>query len=107
MITIEESENYIQILEENADRETKHKLLNIYPESENAIFNFILVDFEIRIYYDEMRELLTDIIPFSSCDIEADDLEKEYENLIKKIDNIATDKLHEVVDVRILLKKIR
>ena len=27
-----------------------------------------------------MRELLTDIIPSSSCDIEADDLEKEILN---------------------------
>lgn len=105
MITIKESENYIQIYEDNATNDTKHILNNIHPNSEHMEFDYMLLDYEIKAYDLENNKTITE--RYDPATFEDADGKKEYNLTIKKIGEYIKDNIMyaDKITVKILLKK--
>lgn len=105
MITINESQNYIQIYEDDATNDTKHALNSIYPNSEHCEFNYMLIDYEIKVY--DLENNIINQKRYDPATFEEYSGEEEYNLTIKKIGEF----IHNNIDlniriaVKILLKK--
>lgn len=105
MITINESENYIQIYEDNATNDTKHILNNIHPNSEHMECDYMLLDYEIKAFDSENNKTITE--RYNPTTFEDSAGEEEYNLTIKKIGEFIKNNIMytDKITVKILLKK--
>lgn len=106
MMHIKESRNYIEIIDDEADYDTKHRLNNAYPNSEHSEFDFLVLDYVVKVYNldgeieNDLRHDLSDLE-------DIDPGEPEYNAIVNKIgkfiDSINSDFYD--ITVNILLKK--
>ena len=103
---IKESRNYIEITDDDADYDTKHRLNNVYPNSEHLEFDFLVLDYEVISY--DLDGNLENELRYTISDFEdVDSGEQEYKAIVEKIgefiDSLNTDFCD--ITLSILLKK--
>lgn len=106
MLDITETENYIKIIEDDAEIDSiKFKLSNAYPNSEHSEFDFMVIDFDITTY-DENSDVV-DYYSYNISEFEEYDCEEEFHAIVDKIYKfIKTNPFkNSTIKVRMLLKK--
>lgn len=106
MMHIKESRNYIEIIDDEADYDTKHRLNNTYPNSEHLEFDFLVLDYVVKVHNldgEFEKNLRYDLSDFE----DVDPGEQEYEAIVNKIGNFIDSINIDFYDVtvNILLKK--